>query len=187
MKKYCGIGSRQTPSLILEIMEEFGYYAAKKSYRLLSGGAAGADSAFEKGCKAYCSEHNKPLREYMTIFLPHDEFQNKSGDGEAYISEIDDYAYDIAKKHHPVWNRLSSIAKRLMARNTYQVLDKTLDSPVDFVICWTPDGAKHQTTIDTGGTGQAIRIAIAHKVPVYNLADLKDHKNIMETLEWMKR
>ena len=49
-----------------------------------------------------------------------------------------------------------------MARNTYQVLGLDLMSPVDFVICWTPLGR------DDGGTGQAIRIANAHNIPVYN-------------------
>lgn len=186
MKKYAGVGSRETPPLILEVMEEFAYYAAKKEYRLLSGAAPGADSAFERGCVKYCTECEINISDRMTIFLPNDNFYGKSSDGDAYISEIGKEAYNLAKKYHPVWNRLSPIAKRLMARNSYQVLDHTLDSPVDFLVCWTPDGARTETSIDTGGTGQAIRLAIAYKVPVFNLANLKDHKNILETLQWMK-
>jgi hypothetical protein len=43
-------------------------------------------------------------------------------------------------------------------------------TPSKFVICWTPDGAQTETTQATGGTGQAIRIAVACGVPVFNLA-----------------
>ena len=40
------------------------------------------------------------------------------------------------------------------------------------MLCWTPDGAiaPEHCTRDTGGTGQAIRVAGAHGVRVFNLA-----------------
>ena len=43
------------------------------------------------------------------------------------------------------------------------MLGPKLDAPSDFVLCWTEDGEA------SGGTGQAMRIAAAHGVPVYNL------------------
>lgn len=60
-----------------------------------------------------------------------------------------------------------------MARNGHQVLGATLDQPVSFVLCWTPDGAESeaQRTRDTGGTGQAIALASRHGIPVFNLAN----------------
>jgi hypothetical protein len=42
------------------------------------------------------------------------------------------------------------------------VLGHDLRSPSRFVVCWTADGRA------TGGTGQAIRIAEAYAVPVFN-------------------
>jgi hypothetical protein len=35
-------------------------------------------------------------------------------------------------------------------------------SPVDFIVCWTPYGEV------TGGTGQALRIAKANEIAIYN-------------------
>ncbi len=59
-----------------------------------------------------------------------------------------------------------------MARNSHQVLGADLKSPVDFVICWTPDGCEteRQRVWETGGTGQAIALADRWGVPVVNLA-----------------
>ena len=50
MKYYTGVGSRNTPQEVLDIMILIGEYLAKGEYCLRSGGAAGADKAFETGC-----------------------------------------------------------------------------------------------------------------------------------------
>ena len=55
--------------------------------------------------------------------------------------------------------------KKLHTRNVAQVLGDDCSSPADAVICWTPDGS------DSGGTGQAIRIAWAYNIRVFNLHD----------------
>ena len=60
-----------------------------------------------------------------------------------------------------------------MIRNVYQVLGKDLNTPSEFVICWTPDGAEtaNERSIKTGGTGFAIALADSLGIPVYNLAN----------------
>lgn len=58
----------------------------------------------------------------------------------------------------------------LHARNVHQVLGAACSDPAAWVLCWTPDGTERETTAKTGGTGQAIRIAVAHGVPVVNMA-----------------
>ena len=50
MIRYSGIGSRETPDNVLVVMEKLGAAFAKKGFVLRSGGADGADSAFERGC-----------------------------------------------------------------------------------------------------------------------------------------
>ena len=79
-------------------------------------------------------------------------------------------AHQIAQRHCPDWNRRTSFAKNLLARKSMILLGAKLDSPVSALICWTADGQP------SGGTGQAIRIALGLRIPVYNLfnADAAD-------------
>ena len=144
-KLYTGVGSRSAPSEILIFMREIAVYLHRLGYTLRSGGADGADSAFEKGA-----------------------FERKEI---YYASDATPDAMEIARKHHPAWNRCSEYARRLHARNAFQILGKDLNSPSSFVICWTPDGAysDRMRSIKTGGTGTAISIASTYGVPVFNL------------------
>ena len=48
-KTYAGIGSRRTPPEILRLMERMALILSGAGYTLNSGGAKGADSAFENG------------------------------------------------------------------------------------------------------------------------------------------
>jgi len=158
MKYYTGIGSRQCPEPILALMTDIAFYFRNKGYTLRSGGASGADSAFEAGAGS-----NKE------IFLPWKGF-NKSKN--PYI-EIPDEAYKIAGEFHPVWDKLKNAVQRLHARNVMQILGRDLKTPSNLVICWTKDGKM------IGGTAQALRIAKACEIPIFNLA-IKDVRNKLE-------
>ena len=68
-----------------------------------------------------------------------------------------------AARHHPAWHRCGRGARALHARNAAVVRGPDLADPVTAVVCWTPDGR------DSGGTGEAIRIARARRIPVWNL------------------
>ena len=87
----------------------------------------------------------------------------------------------IASEVHPAWDMCNEWARGMHSRNCHQILGYDLKSPVDAVICWTPDG-KIQ-----GGTSTAIRIALKYNIPVFNLgvADkesvLNDIKNFLES------
>lgn len=146
---YAGIGSRETPPDICNAMTEIARKLDRLGLVLFSGGAEGADEAFEKGAS------NK------VIFLPWNGFNNKKEDGKQYI--IPPYEESLVVKYHPGAHRLKQGAMKLMSRNSYQVLGVDLESPVDFVVCWTKDGNA------TGGTGQALRIAQSIGIPVFNL------------------
>lgn len=97
-----------------------------------------------------------------------------------------DQAMEIGEQFHPAWHRLNPGARRKIARNSYQVLGHDLNSPTEMILCWTPDGALTKTTAETGGTGQAIRIANAYNIPVYNLNNhsFEYIKTIITTLEF---
>lgn len=148
---YTGIGSRSTPLIILDIFEKLGYIFAKSNLILRSGGADGADSAFELGCNVF--KGNKE------IYLPWKNFNNNN----SKLYNIPNEAFIIAKKIHPNWNNLKDSVKKLHARNICQILGYDLKSPSKFVICWTPEGKA------IGGTATAINTAKIYGIPVFNL------------------
>lgn len=137
---YAGIGSRETPEHILTIMRGLGFYLAQHGLVLRSGRARGADTAFEFGCTTANGKHE--------LFTHHQS-------GQTWL--------DHAAKFHPAWDRCNDFARRLHARNSAIMLGFYLDTPVKFVVCWTRGGS------DAGGTGQALRIAKAYDIPVFNL------------------
>jgi len=158
---YTGIGARTTPHHILLEMRAFGEAMAKLDFTLRSGGAAGADSAFETGCDLVDPSNKE-------IYLPWKGFN----DNDSPEYEITDEAISVALQYHPnhLWLKDSKHVLKLMARNGYQILGKHFHLPTDFVMCWTQDGVEStKPTKATGGTGQAIRIAQAHNIPVFNL------------------
>lgn len=155
---YTGVGSRETPPDVLGRMTKIARYLDGKGFTLRSGHAPGADTAFEDGARAW-----------REIWLP---WRGFNGSKSPFFPPHPD-AIETAKRHHPAWSRCSYRAQLLHGRNAHQVLGADLQTPSEFVICWTKDGGP------TGGTGTAIRIATASKIPVFNLFhgldDLKAH------------
>lgn len=159
-------------------MTDLAYVMWSRGWTLRSGGAQGADQAFEKGTTRKQS------------------FKAVDAQRVAQLS---------VAWYHPVPHAMGSYGKLLMARNLYQVTglkveEAGITSRDDLrkwaqdnpnmvsraVICWTPDGAYNSTSIRTGGTGQAIRIAIDLGIPVFNLAH-HDHLNMIQgwIAEWV--
>lgn len=149
---YAGIGSRETPESILNLMKQMGAHLAKIGVVLRSGGAEGADQAFEEGCDSV-----NGLKE---IYLPWKNFQNSHS--KLIVGPPGTKAYEIAEEYHPYWANLSDGVKKLQARNSHQVLGEDLATLSNFVICYTAKGK------GKGGTGQAIRIAKAHNIPIFD-------------------
>ena len=101
------------------------------------------------------------------MWLPWKGF-NKHADTGLYPEQIH---YNLASTIHPAWDYLSQGPRALHARNTGQVLGKDLQTPVQFVLCYTPDGVESENKIskNTGGTGTAIRVADRFNIPVINM------------------
>lgn len=163
MKYYAGIGSRETPPNILKQMEEIAQHLNKKEYILRSGHANGADQAFALGTTR------------AQIWLPWRTFNIKDRINEheyKIINANDTEAYD-SLKFHPVGQNLPPSIKSLMARNYRQIIGVD-EANSEFVVCWTKDGK------DTGGTGQALRIATHYNIPIYNLYFPNKYKEVMD-------
>lgn len=137
---YAGVGSRQTPVEIRAQMESIAYVLDENGWTLRSGGAQGADKAFE-------SQSLPPRRQ---IFRPSQSAAHPEWKAHA-------------SAWHPAWDRCDDYARALHARNSPIMLGEKLDDPVRFVVCWTADGKA------SGGTGQALRIAAGYEIPVFNL------------------
>lgn len=165
---YAGIGSRETPDNILALMRGVALMLYERGYTLRSGGAGGADEAFEMAT---------PVMAMMEIFLPWDGFNGKRitiPEKNLNLGE----ARSLAEKYHPNWPACSEGARKLHTRNVFQVLGADCHSPSAFVVCWTRDGKA------SGGTGQALRIAEDRKIPIYNLHDPRVRGMFYQELGW---
>lgn len=160
MYYYTGIGSRKTPFQIklqmMEIAKTLGY----NGYTLRSGGADGADSAFEMGV-------TQMVGATADIYLPWARFNGNPSELILNRMVNEDRARAIAAEFHPAWDNLSPVARKFHARNSYQVLGSVLKRPSAFIICWTPNAK------GGGGTGQALRVARSYDIPIMDLASEK--------------
>ncbi len=141
-----GIGARATPMDVLQTIEQVGLMLAMRGIHGRSGGAAGADTAFERGMRVI----NPALIQVFPGHIGH------------YLAW-----QRIAAQFHPNWDACDEGVRKLHARNVAIMLGSSPDvrpEPVNAVVCWTPGGAI------TGGTGQSLRIAAAYSIPVFNLA-----------------
>jgi len=170
MQSYAGIGARKTPTKIKKMMINLGMVYGHLGYKLNTGGAAGADESFEKGHKAMAPDN-------LEVFLPWNGFNNRDDSDPCNTIGVSTEALLLARKYHPAWDKLSEGARKMMARNAYQLLGSDLNKPVDLVICWTPQGKI------IGGTGQALRMAKDLKIPVANLGTKKHHDLFMKIVD----
>lgn len=161
MKIYAGIGARATPVNVQELMTNLATKLESDGWILRSGGAAGADTAFERGVRDPANKE---------IYLPWRGFNNS----DSPLCEITRDAYDMARVFHPNWDACSTAARKFHARNCYQVLGGCLNAPARMVVCWTPNA------MIVGGTGQALRIAQHHGIEICNMADDKVLSRIEE-------
>lgn len=161
MKYYAGIGSRSTPQEIIDLMGKIAEYLSK-DYVLRSGGADGADLAFENGCKGK-----------KEIYLP---WENFNGNKSNLFLDLLDYksAEKISMEYHPAWFRLKQGARKLHTRNVFQILGKDLKTPVSFVVCY----CEIKNGEWKGGTAQALRIAKDRGIKIYNLFIKEDFNKI---------
>ena len=171
MIPYAGIGSRETPDHILDLMYRIGATLGSQGFILRSGGADGADTAFERGCDSVSGSKE--------IFIPWSGYNGRKFRDGAIVPfhepETKDRAWHIASQVHPVWHRLKDSVRELHTRNVAQVLGRNLTSHSKFVVCYTRNASGQ------GGTGQALRIAVLNRIPIFDLGD-KDLPFVVENL-----
>jgi hypothetical protein len=159
---YTGIGSRKTPANLLKLMQTIGFRLGSIGIRLRSGGAEGADCAFEVGARWAIKEHqdSEPL-----IYLPYPGFRGKSGITFAPNSQIWKEATRIIRDLHPAWDRCSDFAKKAHTRNAFQILGSDLRTPSQFLVFY----AEVSRGEIQGGTRTAVVLAQKFEIPCFNL------------------
>lgn len=153
-----GIGSRKISKTICAEMVKIGTWCNINNVTVFSGHANGSDYSFERGAQDKCIAYlpwpgfNSHLKSIATLVVP----------------EFTPEAMALAEKYHPAWGRLSAGAKKLIARDGFQVLGPDLKTPVNAVVCFTDKG------LVKGGTGQALRIAKDYGISILNMG-LKEY------------
>lgn len=157
-----GIGSRETPDAVCERFVEMGAEARERGWWVRSGHADGADYAFERGALDHC-----------IVYMPWPTFnKEKPVLGISRSQELRDEVLKIVYKHEPYAKDLSDGVKLIKSRNIYQVLGENLETPSDVIVCWTEEGQV------VGGTGLAIKVAMANDIPVINVGNVEVAKDV---------
>ena len=164
-KFYTGVGSRETPDHVLHLMNIVAAFLNTKGYTLRSGGAKGADCAFERysnKCDIYSiNEKHKPVSGKPSI-----------------IPDLESYRELVKQCCLHYKNIKSQYAKVLHTRNICQIIGHIPNTIIksDFVLCYTLNGEY------VGGTTTAIRCAERFDIPVFNFGSYKTVEEMKEEL-----
>jgi hypothetical protein len=167
-KIYAGIGSRKTPDKVLKDMERLAKKLAFKGYTLRSGNCRGADHAFQKGANTIDSDQ-------VELYLPFPDYEESNVKEGNKLFLPNEHAYAYLRTN--LWCSKNSY---FHARNVQIVLGEKLNNPVDFLVCWTPEGRK------IGGTRTGIIVAEDNKIPIVNFAN-PNYKALIHGLLGLKK
>ena len=150
---YAGIGSRKTPQACLDFMTKIGRVCTKKDLTLRSGGAIGADQAFERGCDLESGQKE--------IWTPKSQ-------------HIVEHEWAIEKAKAVCWeyplHKMKPYTRSLIIRNMYQIFgdDEENLKPVKFVVFYCV-GDPLMRGKESGGTRYTVRAAHNYNIPHFNL------------------
>lgn len=162
---YTGIGPRERNSKVLTLMSKIATHLARKGYVLRSGGAIGSDLAFEGGCDLVSGKKE--------IYTPNDINWGR----EWYWHELYECLPEgVTTNQFHYWKEYT---RKLLARNMMQVLGSTGDIKTNFIV--THVSTQDYYSRDVGGTGYALRCALRHDIPIYNLASKTEYNNFINT------
>ena len=172
-KIYTGIGSRDIPDKYKERIQIIAKLLDKKGFTLRSGGADGSDSIFE-------TTHTGPKE----IYLPWKGFNNSNSNLYTQPAKAKEVAYTV----HPIYDKLKDSVQKLHDRNILQILGNDLETPSDFVICYTKDGCEshRERTSKTGGTATAISLASMRGIKVFNIKNDESYELLVTRLSGKK-
>lgn len=156
---YTGIGSRKTPKDVCDWMYNFAVKMRNAGIKLRSGGAIGADSAFERGSgrikEVYIHKNGYKGKYHNRLNVALDML---TGDKR-------EECYHKAASVHQGWRNCDDWARAMHARNILQI--EGVDGPLsDFVVYWTEYDKSFNPK---GGTATAVNYGKSLGIPTFNL------------------
>lgn len=157
MMYYTGIGSREITGEEAHKIRVISKKLSSK-YIVYSGNAEGSDITFQEGSGGKC-----------VIFLPWLSFNTDVYNINNSIAYFDvgntTVGKEYAMKHHDSYGTLTQGGKRLMCRNSHQILGYKDYPRTSFVVYC----AKEIGGVPKGGTAQAVKIARSLGIPTFNI------------------
>lgn len=171
---FTGVGARYgVPQSVYERVDRIGRYLIGIGYKCRTGDAVGMDAAWRHISQPDCEFYAPKTR------------SNPLPGARIIVDERYRLAKQITRQHHPYFHNLNDFDAELQIRNVFEVLGEDVNDPSEFLICWTKDGSEKKTSKETGGTGQAIRLAIAYNVPVFNLYHSDAEERLAKHLKYL--
>jgi len=164
--KYTGIGSRETPLEIRDLMTEIAMHFQSHGYTLRTGSVSVADRAFEIGAG-----------ENKEIYVPWNGWNDRPGITSVSIAStrlaqsiweqrrVNGWEPFLSAHVDEKWDDIHPGTKDLLAKSVCMVLGKDLNEPSDALVCWTP-----QCRV-IGISAHVMVLAAINKIPMFNLCD----------------
>ena len=122
----------------------------------------------------------------IEIYLPWKKF-NK--DVSATLNKPYDQAFHHAAHYHKGYKKLPPVARFFLARDIHCILGKNLKSPINMLLCYSPDGVETRDKIEFKTTGNvSFPISVCHdiNIPIFNLKNEDVIKRLVEFLKTQK-
>ena len=163
---YAATGNKDMPESFKPMIQRIGRNLQEAGLILRTGGMEGLEDVIEKSATK------------LEVHLPFKDFDGK----QSKFTYTSDFVKGIAKMFHTSFDTLKPVVQTFLAKNVRLVLGKDGKSPALFLVVWTEDGAETtaEKTFKTGNSGNAIEIANAIKIPVFNLARPDAEQRIYE-------
>lgn len=157
-KVYAGIGNPDTPPDILAQMVKIAQKLSGMGYTVRTSGGGPADDTFETNTSQ------------VEVYLPWKNFNKKTSQ---YVRNHKD-APSIVKPFHPTFDSMTDAVKAIIARHAHVILGPDLNTPVDFLICWSQDGIENgdKRSIKSGYMSIPVALAASRSIPVFNLKNV---------------
>ena len=183
IRYYAGVGSSsKTTGESIDVLTSTAEDLCKNGFVLRSGGADGADDAFERGAGSrrdiyYGNTRHKMHGKYVNSPVNEPGHRLvKDGQNATLAEKI--IATTLEPSHWRAICAKGDFVKNLFRRNTMQILGYDLNEPVEFLVCYAlPDEGKNSVL---GGTKAAYNLARDLQIPTFNFAVPKDVKRWTE-------